>query len=192
MELALMLLVLPVSILALCIRNRKHPLRVFAICGGALTFYLVFYGIAKYSDNYTFSLTFLDPNRQPVPALPVEYTCWGGSDRFSRRASKPNGSAQTDEDGKLILRLNHATSIAVTVRDPRFEFGRFSMEAAGTRYGHQIIPDSSLTYIEPLGPPPSTGVFHGSWVFDIQPEHKFVVALKPAETSAANVKQTAK
>src|SRR5262245_4570537 len=95
MELAVMLLVLPVSILVLCIRNRKHPVRVLAICGGTLTFYLAFYGIAKYSDNYTFSLTFLDPNRQPVPGLHVDYVCWGGSDRFSRRAPKPDGSAQT-------------------------------------------------------------------------------------------------
>jgi hypothetical protein len=131
------------------------------------------------AGEYALKVQFLDDDRHPIAGLTVSYFTHPQSDRIGRFARALNGEITTNSEGEIILHPNHAHGVSLTVRDPRFQTAGFRIEAAGKRYGHQMGPSDSLTFIEPPEPPPTTGAFQGTWVFDARTEHRIVVALKP-------------
>ena len=143
--------------------------------------FVVFYGafvFAVHHGAYTLTVQVLDPQKKRLPDVTVDYFSRPDGDTLGRFAWQLDGPAKTDSDGRVVLHPNHAQSVTFEIRDPRFGYARFQIEGAGSRYGHQIIPDNSVTFIEPAEPPPATGTFHGTWVFEAQPEHRITVALK--------------
>jgi hypothetical protein len=139
--------------------------------------------VASHSGSYTLRVQILDPQHRPLPGVTVSYHTNPASDRFGRFSPSLEGEATTDALGEIVLHPNHAHGVSIAIRhaDPS-QIGfraSFRIEAAGKRYGHQILPTERLTFIEPPEPPPSTGEFHGSWVFPPLPEHRIIVALNP-------------
>ncbi len=157
------------------IGSRPKSLVIWTVLIGA--FYVAF-GLASHTGAYTLTVQILDPDRHPLPGVTATYFTRPQSDRFGRFSRSLEGEATTDAAGQIALNPNHAHGVNLTIRDPRFRNAGFQMEAAGRRYGHQILPDQSVTFIEPQEPPPATGAFHGSWVIDAQPEQRIVIALK--------------
>jgi hypothetical protein len=178
-------ILLPIAFLVCLfrVRKRKKPELYCALL--TIFYYVVFYTAAN-TGTYALTLQVLDPSRQPVADLAVGYSMRPGGDRFGRFSRVLGGVAKTDQSGEIQLRPNHAHSIFFWIRDSRYTVCSFTLERAGKRYSHKILPDwETLVFVDPPeGAPRSAAI-----TIDPQPQHRIVIALKPAEPIIDKTKQ---
>jgi hypothetical protein len=166
------------------LRKRKKPELYFALL--TILYYASFYTAAN-TGRYALTLQVLDPSRQPAANVAVGYFTRPGGDRFGRFSPALEGVAKTDQSGEIKLRPNHAHSIFFWIRDSRYAVCSFTLERAGKRYSHKILPDwETLVFVEPPeGAPRSAAI-----IIDPEPQHRIVIALKPIEPTTNKTGQT--
>jgi hypothetical protein len=174
--LLLLYVIVPIAWVAGLIRLRSHRNRALWTVLIALVY--IAWALAIRTDKYTLTVQFLHADRRPISGLTVSYFTHPQSDRIGRFTAALEGQISTDARGEITLQPNHAHGISLRVSDRRFQDAGFRIEAAGRRYGHQMHPSDALTFIERPQPSPATSPSHDTWVFDPQPQHRIVVALK--------------